>query len=108
MATETKKGNAAPAPKGTAPKTDKVKNAAPIDNSPAAKTERFKKIAGRRTKKIIVTISNLGNCSNRNVYGYTPEQVDYIFSSIEKQLKLTKDKFAEKVAAAVKPDFELK
>jgi len=78
-----------------------------VDNSPAAKEKRFKVIAGRRTKKIIVTLANLGNCSNRNVYSYTQEQIDYIFANIQKQIKLTQDKFVEKIQSG-KPDFELK
>ena len=35
---------------------------------------------------IINDITTIGNCSNKSVYGYTEEQVKYIFESIEKTL----------------------
>lgn len=92
-------------------KTDKPVSTKPkkeivVDNSPEGKAARFKKIAGRRTQKIVLTLSNLGNCANRNVYGYTQEQIDYIFAAIEKQVKTTREKFAEKIESA-KPAFDI-
>jgi hypothetical protein len=97
LAEKAKSSSLAPKPK---------KEAVKIDNSLEAKAKRFKTIAGRRTKKIIVTLQNLGNTSNRNVYGYDEAQVNYIFENIEKQLKLTKEKFASK-AAEKKLEFDL-
>lgn len=100
-------------PKTTDKKADKPaktstvkKEKEAVDLSPAGKSARFTKIAGRRTKEIIRVLSNLGNCSNRNVYGYTPTQIDYIFEAIDKQVKDTKAKFAEKIAPK-KTDFDL-
>jgi hypothetical protein len=59
--------------------------------------ERFKRIATKRTNEILERIRILGNCSNRSSYEYTEEEVNKIFSEIEKQLKYIKAKFlAEK------------
>lgn len=60
------------------------------------KKERFKRIAENRTNKIINMIDLLGNCSNKNNYEYTEEEVKSIFNAIESSLKVTKRKFVEK------------
>ncbi len=55
--------------------------------------ERFKRVASKRTNEILEKIRILGNCSNKSSYEYTEEEVNKIFSEIDKQLKLTKAKF---------------
>jgi hypothetical protein len=55
--------------------------------------ERFKRIAAKRTNEILEKIRILGNCSNKSSYEYTEEEINKIFSEIDKQLKLTKAKF---------------
>lgn len=55
--------------------------------------ERFKRVASKRTNDILEKIRILGNCYNKSSYEYTEEEVNKIFSEIEKQLKLTKAKF---------------
>ncbi len=55
--------------------------------------ERFKRIAAKRTNDILEKIRILGNCSNKSSYEYTEDEINKIFSEIEKQLKLTKAKF---------------
>lgn len=55
--------------------------------------ERFKRIVTRRTNEILEKIRILGNCSNKSSYECTEEDVNKVFSEIEKQLKLTKAKF---------------
>jgi len=57
------------------------------------KNERFKRIATKRTNEILEKIRILGNCSNKSSYEYTEEEINKIFSEIEKQLKFTKAKF---------------
>jgi len=52
--------------------------------------ERFKRIAAKQTKEILEKIRILGNCSNKSSYEYTEEEVNKIFSEIDKQLRLTK------------------
>lgn len=63
-----------------------------------SKKERFMRIAENRTNSIINTLRLLGNCSNKNNYEYTEEQVRQIFSAIDSELKATKMKFEKKEA----------
>lgn len=58
-----------------------------------SKNERFKRIASARTNKILDQIRLLGNCSNKNNYSYTEEEVKKIFAAIEQELKATKARF---------------
>ncbi len=55
--------------------------------------ERFKRVASKRTNEILEKVRILGNCSNKSSYEYTEDEVNKIFSEIDKQLKLTKAKF---------------
>jgi hypothetical protein len=55
--------------------------------------ERFKRVAAKRTNEILEKIRILGNCSNKSSYEYTEDEVNRIFSEIDKQLKLTKARF---------------
>lgn len=57
------------------------------------KRERFKRLATYRTNEILKRIKVLGNCSNRSAYEYTEDEINKIFSAIDKQLKDTKAKF---------------
>jgi len=57
------------------------------------KHERFKRIATKRTNEILEKIRILGNCSNTTSYDYSEEEINKIFSEIDKQLKTTKAKF---------------
>jgi len=57
------------------------------------RSERFKRIAAKRTNDILEKIRILGNCSNKSSYEYTEEEVNKIFSEIEKYLKLTRARF---------------
>ena len=57
------------------------------------RNERFRRIAAKRTNEILEKIRILGNCSNKSSYEYSEEEVNKIFSEIDKQLKLTKAKF---------------
>jgi hypothetical protein len=57
------------------------------------RSDRFKRIAAKRTNEVLEKIRILGNCSNRSSYEYTKEEINKIFSEIDKQLKLTKARF---------------
>ena len=57
------------------------------------KDERFKRIAAKRTNDVLEKIRILGNCSNRSSYKYTTEEINKIFSELDKQLKITKARF---------------
>jgi len=58
-----------------------------------SRNKRFKRIASKRTNEILEKIRILGNCSNKSSYEYAEDEVNKIFSEIDKQLKLTKAKF---------------
>lgn len=57
------------------------------------KRERFKRLASQRTNNVLKAIQILGNCSNKSTYAYTSEEVNKIFSEIEKALKDTKAQY---------------
>lgn len=59
------------------------------------KRERFVRIAEARTNKIIEMVRLLGNCSSKAAYDYTDEDVKKIFNAIEKELKISKNKFSD-------------
>lgn len=58
-----------------------------------SRNDRFKRIAAKRTNEILEKIRILGNCSNKSSYEYAEEEVNKIFSEIDKRLKLTKLRF---------------
>jgi hypothetical protein len=55
--------------------------------------ERFKRLGTLRTNTVLRRLKVLGNCANRQAYQYTEEEVDRIFSEIERKLKEVKAKF---------------
>lgn len=57
------------------------------------KEENFKRLAEHRTNEVLKKLKILGNCSNRSAYGYSEEDVNKIFSEIERSLRETKGKF---------------
>lgn len=58
------------------------------------KRERFKRLAEYRTNEVLKRLKVLGNCANRSAYDYTEEEINKIFSEIEKQVKDIKSKFS--------------
>lgn len=54
----------------------------------------FKRIAAKRTNELLKKIKILGNCSNRSHYDYTEEEVNKIFSEVEKKIREAKAKFS--------------
>ncbi len=57
------------------------------------KRERFKRLATARTNQIIKKLMILSNCSNRSAYEYTEEDINKIFSVIERATREIKAKF---------------
>ena len=57
------------------------------------KRERFVRLAEARTNKIIEMMRLLGNCSSKANYDYTDEDVKKIFTTLEKELKNTKNRY---------------
>ena len=60
------------------------------------KEQRFKRIASKRTEKILDALRKLGNCSNRGIYGYSNEDVSKIFSAVDSELRRIKVLFNSK------------
>lgn len=57
------------------------------------KRERFKRLAAYRTNKVLKRLKVLGNCANRSAYEYTEEEVNKIFSEIDRRIREIKAKF---------------
>lgn len=57
------------------------------------KREKFVRLVEVRTNKIIDMLRLLGNCSNKANYDYTDEDVQKIFTTLEKEMKISKSKF---------------
>ncbi len=57
------------------------------------KKERFKRLATQRTNIVLKRLKVLGNCANRSAYTYTEEEINKIFSEIERRVRETKSKF---------------
>lgn len=61
--------------------------------STETKRERFVRIAEARTNRILDNMRLLGNCSSKQNYEYTDEDIRKIFAALEKELKQTKNRF---------------
>jgi len=57
------------------------------------KKEKFRRLAAYRTNEVLKRLKVLGNCANRSTYEYTPEEVNKIFSTIEKKVREIRAKF---------------
>jgi hypothetical protein len=61
-----------------------------------SKEQRFKRIASKRTEKVLDALRKLGNCSNRGIYGYSNEDVSKIFYAVDSEVKRIKVLFNNK------------
>ena len=61
--------------------------------TPEAKRARFKRIAEKRTNRILNDIRLLGNTGNKTLYQYEQGDVDKIFAIIDTKLTETRSKF---------------
>lgn len=64
--------------------------------TPEAKRDRFRRIAAKRTDRILNDIRLLGNTSNKTLYKYNNSDVEKIFDTIDKHLMVTRSKFKTK------------
>lgn len=60
------------------------------------KVDRFKRVASRRTQKVLDAMRKLGNCSNKGIYNYNDDDVTKIFHVIEQEFKRIKILFTTK------------
>lgn len=72
------------------------------DSMSNQKEENFKRLAENRTNKIIDMLHLLGNLSNTSNYSYSEEQVKTIFSAIEHELEIQRNRFVTKQATKKK------
>jgi len=61
--------------------------------SQTEKRKRFRKLAVYRTNEVLKRLKILGNCANRSAYDYTEEEINKIFSEIERKVKEIKARF---------------
>ncbi len=57
------------------------------------KRERFERLAVYRTNEVLKKLKVLSNCANRSAYEYDEDDIDKIFSEIDRQLKAVRAKF---------------
>lgn len=57
------------------------------------KKNRFRRVAEARVNKIIKMVRLLGNCSEKAIYQYEPEQVEEIFDAIRAELDQAQKRF---------------
>lgn len=55
--------------------------------------ERFLAVAEARTNSVLSRIRILSNCSNKQLYEYTPEEVSKIFKTISSALEEARGRF---------------
>jgi hypothetical protein len=55
--------------------------------------QRFLEVAEHRTNSVLERIRILSHCSNRQLYEYSPEEIQKIFRTIEGELQKAKNKF---------------
>jgi len=72
----------------------------PYDPNETAEA-RFKRLAQPRANDILNRLRVLGNCSNKQAYRYTPEQVEKIFSAIEAEVQKTRALFTGRKSPTV-------
>ena len=63
----------------------------------SAKRARFTKVASARVTKIINYLGLLQNCSNRNNYEYDSDDVELMFSEINKALREAKAAYSNEL-----------
>lgn len=56
-------------------------------------SDRFKRLASKRTQRILEDLRILGNCSNRSGYRYEAEEIRRIFKAIEEEVERVKGLF---------------
>lgn len=58
-----------------------------------AKAEAFRRIAERRTERVLQSLRLLGQCSNRRSYEYNDEQIIKIFREIRSAVRHAEQSF---------------
>ena len=69
--------------------------------------ENFVRLAESRTNKVLKQIDLLSNLSNKTNYAYTDEDIQKIFSAINKRVKDSEKKFQLALQPERKDNFKL-
>ena len=69
------------------------------------KRQRFEKVASNRVQKIMNLLSLLQNCSNKNNYEYTEDDVEHMFTEIQKALKDARNSYNNELSKNSKVGF---
>jgi len=64
-----------------------------MDKAIDVKRERFRRLAVYRTNEVLKKLKILGNCANRSAYSYGEDEINKIFSEIDRRVRETKAKF---------------
>ena len=59
------------------------------------KRDRFKRLAQKRVNEVIKKLEILGHCGNRHSYSYTKDEVEQMFTAIERSLNDARGKFKD-------------
>ena len=60
-----------------------------------SKAEAFRKIAEKRTTRVLDSLRLLGQCANRRSYEYTDDQVKKIFTEIRRAVRDAEQRFKD-------------
>ena len=70
--------------------------------------KNFERVAAKRVDKILEAMRLLGNCSNRNNYEYSREDVEAMFNAIRSATKQAQLKFDSEVDRTEPKKFKFK
>ena len=70
--------------------------------------KRFEKVAENRVDKILECLRLLGNCSNKNNYEFTKQDVDFMFDEIRRALKEAQSRFEKEIKSNEQKKFKFK
>ncbi len=74
-------------------KTKKPKGVVKTPKKKESKAERFLRLGTKRVSSVLKAFRILGNCSSRNNYEYSLEQIDKMFEVLQVALNNTEVKF---------------
>ena len=66
--------------------------------SKETKRERFIRLVEKRVDKVLDKLRVLGGCSNRQLYEYTPKDIEQIRKAIVEELNRVVEQFSDKEA----------
>lgn len=64
-----------------------------------SKIQRFERLAERRVAEVIKRVRLIGNLSNRNNYSFSEKHVRQMFTAIEREVRLARERFSLRSSA---------